>query len=96
MQQPQDRPADQPLLCLANVVLGPPFDERLFDEYHRFVTLDLTIANVNYTMGMQGNVVLVGNQNDGVAFVMQTLEQRHDFVAGGRIEIAGRFIGQKD
>ena len=46
--------------------------------------------------GVLGDVVLVGHQDDGVAFGVQTIEQRHDLVAGLGVEIAGRFVGEDD
>src|ERR1700745_721963 len=36
------------------------------------------------------------NENNCVSALIQILEKRHDFVAGFRIEIAGRFICQND
>src|ERR1700722_3256815 len=53
-----------------------------------FVTLDLTVPYVNHAMGMQGDVVFVGDENDRVAFVVQALEERHDLIAGGSVEVA--------
>src|SRR5438270_4525996 len=61
-----------------------------------FVKLDFTVANMNYAMGMQSDVMLVRDQDDRVAFVMQALEQRHDLVAGGGVEVAGGLVGQQN
>ncbi|KAG0951638.1 hypothetical protein G6F31_013646 [Rhizopus arrhizus] len=36
----------------------------------------------------------MGDDDDGVAFGMQLTEDRHHFLAGFRVECAGRFIGQ--
>jgi len=41
---------------------------------------------------MQRNIMLVGDQDDRVALAMQTPEQRHNFVAGGSVQITGRLI----
>src|SRR5580658_2461631 len=61
-----------------------------------FVTLNLTVANVDYPMSVQCDVVFVSYQNDRVAFVVQALKQRHDLVAGGGVEVAGRLVGEQD
>src|SRR5438067_7279769 len=61
-----------------------------------FVKLDFTVANMNYAMGMQSDVMLVRDQDDRVAFVMQALEQRHDLVAGGGVEVPGGLVGQQN
>ena len=47
-------------------------------------------------MGVQGDVVLVRDQNNRVALLMEPLEQRHNFVAGGGIQVAGGFVGQQN
>ena len=47
-------------------------------------------------MRVFGDVVFVGDQHDGVAFAMQAIEERHDLVAGLRVEVAGRFVGEDD
>jgi hypothetical protein len=62
----------------------------------RFVTLDLTIANVNYTVSVECNIVLVGDQDDGIAFVMQALEKRHNIVSRRCVEIARGLISEQD
>ena len=46
--------------------------------------------------GVPGDVFLVRDDDDGVAFPRKLLEQRHDFRAGLGIEIAGRLVGQQD
>src|SRR5579862_8554956 len=61
-----------------------------------FVTLNLTVANMNHAMSVERDVVLVSDQDDGIAFVVQTLEERHDFVAGRGVEVAGGLVGEKD
>ena len=45
---------------------------------------------------MAGDVGLVGDENDGVALLIETLEKRHDFFAGFGIEVPGRLVGQDD
>ena len=47
-------------------------------------------------VGVHGDIVLVSDQDDGVALLVEALEQRHDFVAGGGVEVAGGLVGQQD
>src|SRR5207302_9342981 len=61
-----------------------------------FVPLYLTVANVNDTVSVHGDVVLMRYQDYRVALLVQALEQRHDLVAGGRVEGAGRLVRQED
>ena len=42
------------------------------------------------------DIGFVCNENNCVSALIQIFEKRHDFVAGLRIEITGRFIGQND
>ena len=46
---------------------------------------DPPVADVNDTMGIFGNVRLMGDQNDGVAFRLQFVKESHDFIARLRI-----------
>jgi hypothetical protein len=61
-----------------------------------FVTFDFTVTDRDDAMGVQRDIVLVRDQDDGVAFLVQTPEERHDFVAGRAIEVSGGFVGQDD
>ena len=47
-------------------------------------------------MSVLSNVFFVCDQDNSVAFVVQTLKERHDFVAGSGVEVAGRFIGEQN
>ncbi len=47
-------------------------------------------------MGVQCDIVFVGDEHDGVALLVEAFEERHDFVAGGGVEVAGRFVGQQN
>src|ERR1039457_2989744 len=60
------------------------------------VLLDFAVADVNDAVGMQGDIVFVGDQDDGIALLVEALEEAHDFVAGGGIEVAGGFVGQQN
>ena len=57
---------------------------------------DDTVANVDDAMGEFGDVVLVGDEDDGVALRMEFVEEAHDLVAGLRIEVSGRLVGEED
>ena len=60
------------------------------------VLFDLAVADVDDAVSVHGDIVLVRDQYDGVALLVQALEQRHDFVAGRGIEVAGRLVRQQD
>ena len=45
---------------------------------------------------MGRHVGLMGDEDDRVAGLIQTLEERHDLDACPRIQIAGRLVGQED
>ena len=47
-------------------------------------------------LGVFGDVTLVGHHQDGVALVLQALEQPHYLLAGLAVEVAGRFVGEDD
>ena len=51
VEQPQDRPADQPLLRLAHVVLRLRLDERLFNQKSRLATADLVSNYLDQSIG---------------------------------------------
>ena len=61
-----------------------------------FVAGDQAVADADDAPRMPGDVLLVRDDNDGVALLRELLEQRHDFLAGLGIEIAGRFVRQQD
>ena len=43
-----------------------------------------------------GDVGLVGDEHDGVARLVEALEERHDLDAGLRVEVAGGLVGEQD
>ena len=47
-------------------------------------------------MGMGRDVGFVSHQDDGVAVLMQLVKQRHDFGAGGGVQVPGRLISQDE
>ena len=47
-------------------------------------------------MRVGGDVGLVRDEDDRVAGLVEPLEQRHDFDAGLRVEVAGRLVGEQD
>ena len=47
-------------------------------------------------MGACGDVVLVRNDDDRVAFGVETFEEIHDLHAGVRVERSGRFVSQQN
>src|SRR5437868_11527424 len=60
------------------------------------VTLDLTVPDMDDAMSVERDVVFVGDEDDRVALVVQALEERHNLVAGRGVEVAGRFVREKN
>src|SRR5882672_7149222 len=63
---------------------------------NRFVGSDFAVADVDDAVSVLGNVIFVGDQNDGVSLTVQIGEQGHDFLAGARVEVSSRLVGQDD
>lgn len=61
-----------------------------------FIGGDFAVADADDAAGSLGDILFVRDQNDGVAVLMKFIKKEHDFVARGRIQVAGRFIGQED
>ncbi len=57
---------------------------------------DLAVADVDDAVGVFGDVGLVSDEDDSVAFPVKLVEQRHDLDAGFGVEVAGRLVGQDD
>src|SRR5687767_7495260 len=51
------------------------------------VAFDPAVADVDGAEGVVRDVPLVGDEDDGVALGMETLEQAHDLVARGRVQV---------
>src|SRR6478736_921705 len=60
------------------------------------VAFDQAVAQAHDAVRVRRDVVLVRDQDDGVALGVQVAEHRHDLGAGLAVEVAGRFIGQDD
>ena len=56
----------------------------------------MAIAHAYDSPGPAGDVIFVRDHDDGFARLIQLGEQGHDFVAGARIEVARRLVGQND
>ena len=67
---------------------------RILDD--RFVRSDLSVTNVNDAVSVLRDVMLVSDEDDGVALRVQIVEQAHDFIAGFGVEITGGLVGQHD
>src|SRR5690606_14525736 len=59
--------------------LAPVLDHAAVDQTHA-------------ASAVVGDLLLVGHQDDGVAFGVQGIEQGHDLGGGAAVEIAGRFV----
>src|SRR5258708_15030655 len=55
-----------------------------------------SVLDVNHTVSVSRDIVLVGYQDDRIAFGLQTVEQSHDFVARLGVEISGGLVSQDD
>src|SRR5579863_202874 len=60
------------------------------------VVLDFAVAEADDAVGVGGDIRFMGDEDDGVAVLVQPPEERHDFLAGLRIEIAGGLVGEED
>src|SRR5262249_12618817 len=61
-----------------------------------FVSGDYAILDEDNAMRILGDVMLVSDQDNRIALRLQAIEKSHDFVAGLRVEVAGRFVGEND
>src|SRR5687768_994244 len=82
------------------VVSAMPTASRSIMSGRRFpaggVAGDPAIPEDHHPPGMGGDVGLVGHHDDGLPLVVQGLEDPHDLLAGGAVEVAGRLVGQQD
>jgi hypothetical protein len=61
----------------------------------RAVVQHMAILEAHQPLAVGGDVRLVRDQQDGdAALLVQLLERAHDLLAGLRIEVAGRLVGQ--
>src|SRR5882762_6487175 len=61
-----------------------------------FVRLDLAVPDLDGAVGVVGDVLLVRHEDDRVALGVKPLEQTHDLFPGGRVEVPGGLVGEKD
>src|SRR5437667_12859228 len=61
-----------------------------------FVARNPSVQNSDDPTRVTGHGLFMGDDDDGVTLLREFLEQGHDFDAGLRIEVARRFIGQKN
>ena len=57
---------------------------------------DLAVADVDYAVGILGDIAFVRHQNNGIALRLQAVKQGHDFNAGRRIQRSRRLIRQQN
>ena len=60
------------------------------------VIRDDSVADIDYAMGIFGNVVLVRDQDYGIALRVELIEEGHDLVSGLGIEVSSGLVGEKD
>ena len=60
------------------------------------IACDNSILDVNNAVSVFGDVMLVRDKDNGVAFALQSVKQRHNFQAGLRIQVSGGFVRQND
>ena len=53
---------------------------------------DDSVADVDHAVGVFGDVVLVRDQHDGVALLVQVIHQRHNFIPSLGIEVSRGFV----
>src|SRR3954469_2763320 len=57
---------------------------------------DLAVAQGHLAPGVLGDVRLVGDQDHGVARPVELVEELHDLLGSGRVEVAGGLVGEQD
>ena len=60
------------------------------------ITFDSTVAETDGAMSVGGNVVIVSDENEGLALFVKFVEEAKDLGTGGRIEITRGFVGEDD
>src|SRR5438128_483020 len=61
---------------------------------HEVVVRDDPVAHAHDPLGVRGYVRLVGDHDDGLAQVVQALEDRQDLGARPRVEVSGGLVGE--
>ena len=62
----------------------------------RLIGEDLAVADVDDAVSVLGDIGFVGDEDDGVAFCVELIEEGHDFGAGLGVEVAGGLVGEDD
>src|SRR5437763_7699586 len=60
------------------------------------VFFDQAVADRDDAMRARSDVVLVGDQDDGVALFVELFEEVHDVIARMRVERASRLVGEQN
>src|SRR5262249_48866895 len=59
-----------------------------------FVRFNVAVAHTDDALGPGGDVVFVRDHDDGLARIVELLQTLHDLVAGPRVEVASRLVGE--
>ncbi|MFO8174641.1 MAG: exodeoxyribonuclease VII large subunit [Longimicrobiales bacterium] len=51
---------------------------------------------MNLTLGVLGDVVLVSDQDNRLALLVERFEDVHDFLTGGGVQVSGGFVSQEE
>jgi len=85
----------QPTTHLVGSIIPPRgLTEKLWLLVFAFVAGDDAVFDMDNAPGVLGDVGFMGDQHNGIAFAMEVFHPLHDFIAGLRIKVAGRLIGQ--
>ena len=57
---------------------------------------DLAVMDFNDPFGMCGNIAVMRDENNGMAFVMQLAQDPHHVLAAAAVQCARRFVGEND
>src|SRR5436305_10909358 len=57
---------------------------------------DLAVAQGHLAPGVLGDLRLVGDQDHGVARLVELVEELHDLLGRGGVEVAGGLVGEQD
>src|SRR5579875_600560 len=74
----------------------PVFTPKKLVARKSFISLHFAVSDMNDAVGMSGDVCLMRDQHDGIAFRVQTLKERHDLLTCMGIEGAGGLVSQEN
>src|SRR6516225_9824546 len=57
---------------------------------------DLAVGDAHHASAAVGHVGVVGDDDDGLPFPVELVEERQDLLPGLAVQVAGRLVGEQD